>query len=795
MRTIKINWFFKISKIAVFLLLLLFLNPRQYVMAEWHWGTENCSQNDYPEGLVGGFFFQYGNGWTDNATCKFEGWDKERELHTALCFLGSITTIFLYHEWPKESHFSGNWGNDEIRIDHVWKYVDIKDLTGGIGNWYQDDPEKREISGCTITGYCSAADEIRRLYGAVNVALNIACKDWAYGCVFDKATNCIPDLLTRFGYQLEAFNAWINDRTQLSESNKQKLIDSLKNGDPVIVVGNGHVWVLDDYRDENGGEFHILNYGCSSIRAHKAYWITDPTSDGGHYEAKAYIYNIRPKVDHKVPEAAFRADENTGYAPFTVRFSDKSIGDITSWNWEFGDGKVSTKQNPSHKYQSEGSFAVSLTVANESGSDTMTKKDFIVVRKKEEVVKWEEGDVFVGGVGMLKIYDNSGVLKEKLDIPQLGLPICGYNNVTNKLYITDWNNDKLYIYAGKSPHNNVQIINLGSSIICDDCKHTKGIVFAVNRDFYVGHSEGKKPIYRFSSTDGFQGIYNVATEGSEGGADFLSLSADQKTMYYTSRGERIMRYNVVDKLQLTDYANISGQNLRDLVLLPPDGKGGLIVAQSDEIKRLDINGKVVKSYNAPGISNWFTLALDPNGTSFWALSSSGGGKICRFNIQKGKIEVGPINTMLSPITTALCVKGAPIVSLPKKQILTPEKDIVKFEVIEWDYDDTPLEPPLKAGTFIFTAQLTNTTDNLLVYAPIRAVVTRLEYKDYPSLPPEWIQLITATEGDGTVGSKQDIKVGQDDILMPHESVKVEFRIGLQQRSRFFFYVVLECFTF
>jgi len=707
MCTIKINSFFKISKIAVFLLLLLFLNPPQYVMAEWHWGIEDCNQNAYPEGLVGGFFFQFENGWTDEATCKFEGWNQERDLQTAWCYLGSITTILLYHEWPKESHFSGNWGSDEIQIDHVWKYADIKNLSGGIENWYQDDPENREISGCTITGSCSAADEIRRLYGAVRVALGLGGND-EHGCVFAAETTCIPDALKKLGYQLEAIEVCEDDIVYLTREDKQKLIDSLKNGYPIIVVGSGHVWVLDDYRNDNGGEFHILNDSCS-LTSHSGTWTLDPTYDGIWNYAQAFIYNIRPK---------------------------------------------------------------------------------------EEFVKWEKGDVFVGGVGMLKVYDNSGVFKEKLDIPQLGLPIFGFNNMTDKLYITDWNNDKIYVYDGRSLHHIRQTIDTKSGVY-HDCKHTNGIVFAVNGDFYVGHSEGRTPIQRFNSTGRFQSTYSVATEGREGGVDFLSLSADQKTMYYTSKGERIMRYNLVDKLQLTDFANIPGEPLRDLVLLPPDGKGGLIVAQSDEIKRLDINGKVVKSYSAPDINLWFTLALDPNGTSFWALSPSGGGKVCRFNIQSGKIEVGPINTMFSSSspTTALCVKGAPIVSLPKKQIITPEKNIIKFVAIKNEPDEKPLKPPLESGTSIITAELTNMTDNLYVYAPIKAVVIVLEYKDYPSLPPDWIQLISATEGDGTVGSKQEIKVGPDDILMPHESVKVEFRIGLQQRSEFIFYVVVECFTF
>ena len=51
------------------------------------------------------------------------------------------------------------------------------------------------------------------------------------------------------------------------------------------------------------------------------------------------------------PIADFSADTTTGAAPLTVSFSDNSTENTTSWNWDFGDGSTSTKQNPTHTYQ------------------------------------------------------------------------------------------------------------------------------------------------------------------------------------------------------------------------------------------------------------------------------------------------------------------------------------------------------------------------------------------------------------------------------------------------------------
>ncbi|AGB02186.1 PKD domain-containing protein [Methanoregula formicica] len=73
------------------------------------------------------------------------------------------------------------------------------------------------------------------------------------------------------------------------------------------------------------------------------------------------------------PVAEFKANRQVGKAPFIVEFTDLSSNNPTSWSWDFGDGTSSTEQNPRHIYLYEGSYDVSLTVANQYGADSIYK--------------------------------------------------------------------------------------------------------------------------------------------------------------------------------------------------------------------------------------------------------------------------------------------------------------------------------------------------------------------------------------------------------------------------------------
>ncbi|HSI74510.1 MAG TPA: PKD domain-containing protein [Lunatimonas sp.] len=60
--------------------------------------------------------------------------------------------------------------------------------------------------------------------------------------------------------------------------------------------------------------------------------------------------------------------------PRTVAFQDQSIGEVTSWHWDFGDGGTSTEQHPIYHYPNSGvHYNVTLEVSGPDGTSKKTR--------------------------------------------------------------------------------------------------------------------------------------------------------------------------------------------------------------------------------------------------------------------------------------------------------------------------------------------------------------------------------------------------------------------------------------
>lgn len=84
-------------------------------------------------------------------------------------------------------------------------------------------------------------------------------------------------------------------------------------------------------------------------------------------------------VTCNAPTANFTVDRTSAIVGADVRFTSTSNGPINRFSWNFGDGNTSSSENPSHEYDSPGTYTVSLTVSGDCGSDTETKTNLITI--------------------------------------------------------------------------------------------------------------------------------------------------------------------------------------------------------------------------------------------------------------------------------------------------------------------------------------------------------------------------------------------------------------------------------
>jgi hypothetical protein len=128
--------------------------------------------------------------------------------------------------------------------------------------------------------------------------------------------------------------------------------------------------------------------------------------------------------------------------------------------------------------------------------------------------------------------------------------------------------------------------------------------------------------------------YAVAPEGQ--GSFWIDLAPDGCTMFYTSTGPNVKRFNVCTNQQLANFtaSPLPGGVAHDLRVLPD---GGVIVSSGEVIVRLNASGAAVQMYGIPGeASLWAGLELAGDGT-FWA-GNYQTSNVYRFDLATGAVR-------------------------------------------------------------------------------------------------------------------------------------------------------------
>jgi PKD repeat protein len=149
-------------------------------------------------------------------------------------------------------------------------------------------------------------------------------------------------------------------------------------------VGDG-IRFVDESTDPEGGPLSYLwNFGDGSTSTAKnpIHEYDTPeavivtlliTDDEGATNTATLTIVIFPTIR---PVADFSHEPEGGTIHDTVAFFDESWdedGSILAWEWDFGDGKTSSRKDPTHRFQDKGTHRVTLSVEDDDGNtDTVT---------------------------------------------------------------------------------------------------------------------------------------------------------------------------------------------------------------------------------------------------------------------------------------------------------------------------------------------------------------------------------------------------------------------------------------
>ena len=117
------------------------------------------------------------------------------------------------------------------------------------------------------------------------------------------------------------------------------------------------------------------------------------------------------------------------------------------------------------------------------------------------------------------------------------------------------------------------------------------------------------------------------------GTDWIDLTSDQSTLYYTSEGTSVLRYNLTTG-QLSNFANnLPGSTAYALRIL---SNGDVLVADTSEVALLDTGGNVIHAYSVSGDAGIFSLDVTADQKNFYT-GSFQTGNIYEFNIASGSL--------------------------------------------------------------------------------------------------------------------------------------------------------------
>jgi hypothetical protein len=276
-----------------------------------------------------------------------------------------------------------------------------------------------------------------------------------------------------------------------------------------------------------------------------------------------------------------------------------------------------------------GGHTVTAKARDAAGNATTSAP--IAVTVSNTAQPYMPGDVLVSlETGPVQWRTAAGVLRGTLTQTVAGTGEGMAFDFDGNLYVTRWCDN-----ATCSNGNTVEKYNnfgqpLGSVGPSFNCQpHT--ILFAAPGTAYIGQASCAKTIIKSPLDSTITAEYPAAEDAF--GIFWMDLGADGCTMFYTSFGPNVKRYDVCGNTQLADFnvEPLPGGMGQDLRVLPD---GSVLVSSGQVIVRLDATGVVTQTYEVPDEGAlWAGLDLVGDGT-FW-VANYFSSNVYRFNLADG----------------------------------------------------------------------------------------------------------------------------------------------------------------
>jgi WD40 repeat protein len=239
------------------------------------------------------------------------------------------------------------------------------------------------------------------------------------------------------------------------------------------------------------------------------------------------------------------------------------------------------------------------------------------------------GDIVVGvGSGQYKVFDPSGNFLTTLDTTS-GAPedTGGAFDANGNLFVTNFASQSVSEFNSSGTLINA---SFGSGYNADP----ESITINSAGNIFVGQADGTHHVLEFDPSGTLLNTFAPQTQVR--GTDWIDLAPDGKTLYYTSEGNQVKRFDISTNTQLSDFAdNLPGPTAYALRIL---GNGDILVADTDRVLLLDTSGNIIHTYTDPSLTNAFALNILPDGLSFLTANIDSTGEIFQFNIASGALE-------------------------------------------------------------------------------------------------------------------------------------------------------------